>query len=491
MYLGNIAPWEQYPKHLRFSEIINPLKVITDFFSSGWPSDHRQDLKEWRYYVLNAKFYKDRHGPGHVLFIYDQTLQLIEAMHLLLLKNKDRWPRLQDVTEEQIEQEMKDWIYFPKNLSAKELANPYEAVKKCFKKTSPQEYRDYLKEWLNAALYKSAADETLMAGEIIDVYDNIRKLYSAAWLIHQRETSNTFTHKSWGRDKLGSKSPETIVSEELSSLKDLNPELTTTEKLGMEEVKKVIVDRVPSVSMIYLMGTHPNPFTYYVLVLVEDKEKTPEHEIANKIEDNCRYLALVFAIVHKLASAKEALAKNKRFWHNTLYKSINIYKAPNVELTGAHAIDDKVWLERAQHDWNRWGLQGKEFLKGAIRYMEDGNYNLALFSLHQAAESSLIAIIRAVLGYRLSVHNLSRKIRITLLFTEEIKAVLALETPQGVLLFNLLQTAYSEARYKSDFKPDDESVTLLKERVSLLLRKIAQVYLQFIKGKESAAHQPL
>lgn len=486
MYLGTIAPWEQYPKHLRFSEIVNPLKVITDFFSSGWPNNHRQDLKEWRYYVLNDKFYKDRHGPGHVLFIYDQTVQLIEALHLLLLKNSDSWPKLPDVTEKQIEEEKKDWIYFPKNLSAKEIANPYKAIKKCFKKISPQEYRDYLKEWLHASLYNSAADETLMAGEIIDVYDNIRKLYSAAWLIHQRETGDTITCKSWGKSKVDKGLATTTIAGDLSPLKDLNPELTKAEKLGIEEVKNLIIERVPSVSMMYLIGTHPDPFTYYLLVLIDDKEKTPEHEIANRIEDNCRYLASVFAIVHKLASAKEALTKDRRFWHNTLYKSINIYRAADVELTDVHAIDNTVWIERAQLNWNRWGNQGKDFIKGAVTYIEDANYNLALFCLHQAAESSLIGIITAVLGYRTNGHSLTRKIKMTLLFTDEIKNALKLDTLEGVRLFTLLQSGYAEARYKSDFKADGESVKVLKEMVDFLLVKIERVYQEFTKGKTAS-----
>lgn len=83
----------------------------------------------------------------------------------------------------------------------------------------------------------------------------------------------------------------------------------------------------------------------------------------------------------------------------------------------------------------------------------------------------------------MSVHNLSRKIRITLLFTEEIKKVLQLDTPEGVQLFKMLQTGYSEARYKSQFKPDKESVKHLREMVDRLLERIEQVYLQFIKEK--------
>ncbi len=113
--------------------------------------------------------------------------------------------------------------------------------------------------------------------------------------------------------------------------------------------------------------------------------------------------------------------------------------------------------------------------------MEDGNYSLAVFSLHQAAESSLIGIIKAILGYRLSVHNLARMIKITLLFSDDIKKVLQLDTTEGVQQFNLLQAAYSEARYKSEFKPDQQSVMILKVRVNLLLDTIEQVYQQFIK----------
>ncbi len=481
-YLGNIAPWEQYPKHLRFSEVMNPLKVVINFFSSGWPKDHRGDLKEWRYYVLNDKYYKDQHGAGHILFIYDQNVQLIEALHLLLLKNKDRWPRLEDITEEQITKEKSDWIYFPKNLSAQELANPYKAVKKCFKKISPQEYRDYLHEWLHTALYNNAADETMMAGEIIEVYENIRKLYSAAWLIHQREADETITHKSWGRGK-DDQPTEAIDTEDVAQLKDINPQLSDKQKSIVEKIKDLIVERIPGVSMIYFVGKISKPSIYFLLILINDSEKVAEHEAANKIEDNCRFLGTVFAMVHKMATVTEGLKTEKRFWHNTLYKSINLYKASEAESLSAHAIDDQIWLDKAEKDWNRWGIQGKEFMKGAVRYIEDNNYTLALFSLHQATESSLIGIIRAVLGYRITVHNLPKMIKMTLLFTQEIKKFLQLNTTEGVQLFNLLQSGYSETRYKNEFKPDEESVKLLKDKVEMLIDKIEQVYLQFIKEK--------
>jgi len=69
MLYGQYAPWENYPKKLRHSEVVNPLVVITDFFSADLPGGHHKKLKKWRHYVLKDKVYKDkRHGPGSLLF---------------------------------------------------------------------------------------------------------------------------------------------------------------------------------------------------------------------------------------------------------------------------------------------------------------------------------------------------------------------------------------------------------------------------------------
>ncbi|MBS7565330.1 HEPN domain-containing protein [Mucilaginibacter sp. Bleaf8] len=483
IYAGNITPWDHYPKHLRFNEIMDPLLVIRVFFGSGWPNDHRQDLKEWRHYVMNAKCYKHRQGPSNLLFIYEQHVRLTEAAYLLLLHHQDKWPPLEKAGEEQIVLEKKDWVYFPENLTAKELANPYSAIKKCFKKISPQVYRDHLKYWLEAALDKHAADETIRAAEIINVYHNIRKLYSATWLIHQRETDRTFTHQSWGGGGKTEQLTPNIDDELLASLKVNMPQLKGGHKMAMQKIRSLIVKRLPGVSLIYLVGKSEKPSIYFLFVIMDDSVKLPEHEIANKIEDHCRFLGRIFAFVQKLGAATEAIKQGDRFLHIILSNSLTVFSAPETALLSTQAVDDQVWAAEAEKDWNRWGAQGKAFMKGAIQYLGEHHYALALFSLHQAAESSLIGIIHAILGYRTSGHNLPRMIKLTLLFTDEIKRALELNTTEGVQLFNLLQRGYSEARYQPEFNLDEESVKLLKDKVQQLINKIEQVYHQFIKNK--------
>lgn len=550
MYSGNMAPWEQYPKQLRFSEVVNPLQVLVDFFNSGKPKSHRRDLKLWRYYVTKDKSYKDRHGAGHILFIHVQNVQLMEAMHLLLISNKDRWPRLEDVTEEQLTKEKETWSYFPKNLSPEELANPYRALRKCFKKISPQQYRDFLHEWLQSALYTSAADETNTPAEIIDVYGNIRKLYSAAWLIHQRETSQAYLRRALDQDKVDTAvqddrdiaiQGQQIAEEQLTKeqekhedkakenresravenkenekrentefrsqaqglqeawhIKDNNSPVpiavtvqqpadspglalhsnlpTPAEALGLGEVKRLVLKKVPAVQMIVHLGTHRKPFTYYLLVLIADSSKAVEHEVSNTIEDYCKHLVSVMALVHKTGSAKKGISEGNVFWNNTLKSSNLIYQQEGLQLPEYQDILKEDRQEIAKYHRQRWGGQAQEFLKGAKRYYQDGNHKLAAFLLHQAVESALSGVLRAAMGYRIAIHNLSRMLRLTLLFTEDLLAVFELNTEEGRQSFALLQDAYSHARYRDGFEPGEVNVKTLLKRVEVLIVKADDIY---------------
>ncbi|WP_157543831.1 hypothetical protein [Mucilaginibacter paludis] len=157
-------------------------------FSLDCRESIRKDLKKWRHYVINDEQFKSRHGAVYLLSVYEETIQLIEAAHLLLASgNSMMFLSNENITESQIEQERKDWEFFPHNLSEKEILNPLAVIKRFFKRITLKQYKEYLHEWLRIALSDKAVLETLTAREVIEVYDNLRKLYSATWLIHQRK----------------------------------------------------------------------------------------------------------------------------------------------------------------------------------------------------------------------------------------------------------------------------------------------------------------
>jgi len=480
MYYDKTTPWERLPKYLHFDELQDPVLVIHDFFSSGELKDHRKDLKKWLFYVVNEQCYVDkRHGAGSLIFVYDLNLKLIEALFLL----SDVYSGKQGkgtMSAEVLEQAKQQGITFPKNLSRKELLSPCKAINKCFRKMDIQQYRSSLHEWLRVALYYRAADESLPAGEILTVYHNLLRLYSAAWLIYQRDDKVLALDTT--KNGSGSVSDQ---REKVYLIRDINPSPTTAEKLGLDEIKKIMLRLFPTVQLISYLGSHSDPFTFYLLVLIADDEKIPEHEISNKLEDNCRYLANVLTIVHKANSARTGVANGQRFWNKVLANGFLLYRADELDLPEPVVVDRSALLERARFHWDRWGEQGKIFLEGAELYRAAGNNRLAAFMLHQCVESILKALIQAILGYRVQMHNLSRLLRLSLLFTDDLKQVFGLESVEGQQLFTLLQASYSQSRYNAKFDPDAESVGLLAERVGTFCKAGEELLQQYMTGLDS------
>jgi HEPN domain-containing protein len=473
MYDRTYAPWEHYPKTLTQHEIQNPLTVISDFFSSDSLKGHAKRLNQWRNFVVSEQFYSDeRFGPATLLYLYDLNLKLMEAMYLLFIEDQNTYGN-NTITEEQLEQEKAEWRHFPKNLSVKELTDPYKAIKKVFKGISPQQYRDYLHEWIHYAFYNRADNESMYAGELITVYENLLKLHAAAWMVFQRNTCQTQLKKDWPKIKQES------ISDQVFELRDISVRPTKAEALGLEELKKVILKALPSVQMIIHLGTHENPYTYYLIILINDDEKTPEGELCNKIEDLCRPLSEIYVILHKAESAISGINADQRFWVKISKKGNVIYQAPGFELPQHEDITNDVIFPRAKFHWERWGIQGKEFLSGAETYRLQGNYRLAALLLHQSAESTLKAIIQVILGYRIQMHNLSRMLKLTLLFTDELKAVLQLDTAEGKEEFILLQSSYKQSRYKNEFNPDGKCILNLSKTIRRLLATSEALYTQF------------
>jgi hypothetical protein len=144
MYRDKYAPWDHYPKFLRFSELHDPLAVIDDFYSYDCPKGHFKQLKNWRYFVVSFKHYKNkRFGPGNLLGVYELNVKLLEGLYLLLLEHRNTFPRPNKITEKQLEMERAEWHWFPDNLKKEELLDPFLPVQTAFKEIRPQMFRDY------------------------------------------------------------------------------------------------------------------------------------------------------------------------------------------------------------------------------------------------------------------------------------------------------------------------------------------------------------
>lgn len=474
-----------YPKYLDQNEIENPLLVIRDFFSADWLAGHLEELLKWRKCVIEERYYMDdTDNPASLLFTHRMNAKLVEAIYLISLTKRAKKLAKQVLInfEVQLEREEKEWIDYPLYLSAVERINPYRFIRNFFKTYSIDQYRNFLYEWLETGLSVNAVDESMEACEIIYFYENMQQLYEAAWIIRQREITPTLKKKGDNTEDLPEISQKTRAG--LSLFKQdctFNNLLTNAEKDGLGELVKLICTEIASLQLIVYLGTHPSPNTFYLLIITDEADKTPEHEIVNKIETNCKYLINVCAIVHKSDGFLRALREGSRFFINALRRANIAYRSAELVIPDLRNIDDELIRTKAESNWARWGGQGKNFLDAALNSIDEGNINLAVFLLHQAAESTLTAIIRVELDYRIAIHNLARMLRLSLIFTDGLKKVFDLNATADVQLFELLQTAYSAARYKDDFNADEETAMALSDKICKLFIIAEEIYNKVIE----------
>jgi HEPN domain-containing protein len=484
MYNGKYAPWDHYPKTLRHDEVQNPFGVIVEFFHSDTPKGHRSKLKQWRKYAISKEHYDHKvFGPGNLVFTYKTNLNLLEAMYLLLLEYGSAW-KPEKTSDEQLANEKATWRHFPKSLSTEELLDPFIAVKKIFEAFSLPEYRDHLEEWFQEALYIRHTAECMDPAEVIGVYDNLRKLYAAAWMIYQRNSKTPFFKIEEAIQPtppmVSGDTPKPVSSDNLPiSIPSPSESITWAEGLGLEKIASLIVKKMPAVKLIVHLYTNREPFTYYLLALLCSNETLQEHEIANKLEDKLKPMAKVFIFAHKLSGLKKALQAERRFFIGALSTKTAIYKAEDFEMPELPILTTEQIKVKAQLDFTKWNVQAQDFLRGARYYKELKSYNLAAFSLHQAVESVFIGIIKSVLGYKINVHNLPRMLRISLMFTEEFRNALQLDTEDGSKLFEALRSAYTNARYVSNYEVDAETVNALDGLAVKLLNAGKKVYEEF------------
>jgi len=456
---------------------------------------HRNELKMWRDFALSDKQFKDKKdGSGRLLFICDHNIQLLEACYLLYMAYREEPWKKKEITEEVLEKGKERWTFYPDELSDKFRRNPYLLLKKLFKKISLPEYRDYLTEWTHTALYTFPIDETLLPGEMIHVYENMLQLYSAAWLIYQTESDHPFLKREFWEDvaqyvpankdeqnnnieKLDERIlPEDDVENNVTELHPFNPKLTPAEKLGLDHLAQSLLKFIPSICSITYLGSYPRPFTFYLLILIDEDEKMPEHNIVNKIEDNFKTLTNIYAIVYKIGNAINGLKSKGKFWSLAFSKGINIYRSEDLKLPEPQEIRPEQDMAVRLASWNKYGIMSREFFHGAERYMQEGNARLALFLLHQATEHALIGLLQVMFGYRQSIHNLFKLIKLTLLFTDEFRNIFEMETKEGLKIFTLINDGYSKARYGENFLIEQDMVNTALEKVRLLLDKAKLVF---------------
>jgi HEPN domain-containing protein len=429
--------------NLKPAEIINPFIVIADFFDVDSLPGHLERLQTWRKCILEDQYFKgDKGSPSELLHFCKLNLCLLEAAYLL----KDE------------------------NGPTTGSADIYFSFKQIFDDYNLPTYRAILYQWLEFGLSASAANEFIDTIDLIRVYENLQKLYNVARHIYQQSASvSSLQIKDFveqGEDNLTDNSGVNLYN--------LNTAIEIHQQETISSLVARIKHKVASVQAIIYLGQPPvTPGNIFLLVLIEDNDQRQLQCITSTIEDSCLQIASVTALVHRPSRLNRPSGDNL-FFSKAL-------KCPIIYLSGELLLPSVTILGRGVREkelviWLRWIDQGKDFLQGAEYYLTIGADKAALFSLEQAAECFLIAIIRVVNGYTTNIHNLSTLLNITRMFTHDIAEIFDLGNQESLQLFNVLKHAYINVRYKDSYEIDNQSAASLFPYIKRLLAVVEQVY---------------
>lgn len=344
--------------NLKPAEINNPFSVLADFFDVDGLPGHLERLETWRKCILEDQYFKgDKGSPSELLHFYKLNICLLEAAYLL----KD-----------------KSHPFF------KEAASPYLDFKQAFEYYDLSAYRAILYQWLEFGLSANAANEFIDTKDLIRIYENLQKLYNAAWKIHQQSAGVSSLQI---KDSI-EQSDDNLIDNNGVNLYHLNTAIESHQQETISTLVAKIKDKVSTVQAIIYLGQPPVVNgSIFLLVLIDDNEQRQLQCIASTIEENCRQITSVSALVHRPSRLNRASGDNL-FFSNAL-------KSPIIYLSGesllpAITVTRHSLREKELFIWQRWMEQGKGFLKGAEYYLTIGADSAALFSLEQAAECFLI-----------------------------------------------------------------------------------------------------
>ena len=213
---------------------------------------------------------------------------------------------------------------------------------------------------------------------------------------------------------------------------------------------------------------HVNGF--YLLILVPSFNGKEQYEWQDQIEQRCSHLFSVTTIVLKTATFTEWAASGHLFAHAVLESAPLIYSDNGISFAVPSAPDPDLVAKANQEYYQTAIKRASAFLAGADLFTLRKEYPMAAFMLHQAAEQALQSLLKIGTGYHSYTHSLERLVRYAGMVSYELHDVFVSSREKDCQLLKLLQKAYSDTRYGTDYKITAEQLNGLTEKVDRILK---------------------
>ena len=207
---------------------------------------------------------------------------------------------------------------------------------------------------------------------------------------------------------------------------------------------------------------------YCFLVLIRNTNNKSLPQMQDQIEQHCSSVMAVTIILLETSTFDGWLTTSHLFARTVCRSAIPVFEADYLSLSPIGYYNPEVeqkTLEKLYRD----GLnRSQEFVAGADLFILRKQYRLSAFMLHQASEQALGTLVKIGTGYHCCTHNIERLLRYACMVSYQIPDIFPRKTDNEKRLFNFLQKAYIDSRYREDYSIGITDLLELTERVRII-----------------------
>lgn len=207
---------------------------------------------------------------------------------------------------------------------------------------------------------------------------------------------------------------------------------------------------------------------YYLLVLIKRTHEASYKILHERIETTCLSICPVTAIVLEFEQFNQWLQEEHDFAYQVRTKSTLLFEDLSVSFGDVKEVaPDTIKASRQAAHSKGLNLM-QEFLAGADMYRIRKQNKMAAFMLHQATEFGLHAILKISTGLCVNSHNLDKLIRYCSIANSNVSKLFNRRIENENRLFQLLQRAYIETRYKETYTINNSDLLEITHKIGLL-----------------------
>jgi HEPN domain-containing protein/predicted nucleotidyltransferase len=209
---------------------------------------------------------------------------------------------------------------------------------------------------------------------------------------------------------------------------------------------------------------------YDILVIVEDERRADfkEKTIRNSLRKHLHHELHVQVLVHGIGHVNEALEEGQYFFADIVKEGVMLFDDKRYKLAAPKILSPEHRQQISKMYFEKWFPEAEAFYRTHRSAIDNKDYSVAIFLLHQTTEKLFNTIELVFTHYKPKTHDLLRLYKNVVLLDDRFKAVFPLNTIEGRRLFDLLAKAYIDSRYKMDYTIAFDDLEYLSGKVDEL-----------------------